>query len=170
MPERRIEAVLPPELSAIWSRLAQDAETDEEVLRRLILMASPSSRFPLTRNPHGKPNIVLSFRLSASDALKARNMAEAAGFALSTWVRALVLARSQRSPQYSPDELRAHSVIRYELQRIGSTMRAAAQRLDAEHPQQARLLLDAYADARRQLLALRAAIAGSLLYWEIEDD
>lgn len=160
---------VPDDVAARWRRLVADAGGPHEAFRRLIAMAPAPPRLKAPAASRERTNIHVTVLLSASDAKAADNAAKASGFKRAEWIRALVAARLRRAPQWPPGELRANSAARYELQRMSNLMLHCAQSLGRD-PTAADQLLRAHVEARRHLQALRCAMTGALLYWDVDDE
>ncbi|MDG2521229.1 hypothetical protein P7B02_06710 [Caulobacter segnis] len=166
---------VPKALSRRWLQFVEDAGGSEEALRRLIIMAPrPPRRLSPAAAIRGAERLDVQVTVSFSkpDLAAVDAAARSAGMKRGGWLRSLALARLQRGCQLAPEELRANSAVRYQLQRIVAILREIAKRsaMDGLPPAEHRKLVDAYEDARRQLSALRAAMAGVHLYWEAGDD
>ncbi|MDG2520504.1 hypothetical protein P7B02_03035 [Caulobacter segnis] len=171
MTELTLELSLPPELAKVWAAAVDDAGGADEAFRRLLLMARMRSLRTPKKPQRMSELVVVNVPMSKRDALAAQKLAAGAGFKRAGWIRALVVSRLHARPQFSSEEMRLHAAVRYELHRIGCVLRATAQQVQSSaRSEDVRLLLDAWADARSQLIALRSAMAGSLLYWACADD
>ncbi|WP_369062158.1 hypothetical protein ABOZ73_07965 [Caulobacter sp. 73W] len=168
MNERLIRAAVPPSFATLWDQLVEDAGSEAEVLRRLLIMVQARSQAPLKGVSTMPEPVILTIKVSKRDALAAERLAAQAGFKRVEWIRALISHRVNASPQFSKEELRIHASVRYELDRIGAVMRSTAQRMtDLGAEPAAASLMRAYQDARTQLVALRSAMAGAMLYWRV---
>lgn len=166
---------VPRALSRRWSQFVEDAGGPEEALRRLIIMAPrPPGRLSSMAASRGteRLDVQVTVSFSRADLAAVDAAAKSAGMKRGGWLRGLALARLRRGWPLAPEELRANTAVRYQLQRIVAVLREVCRRSAREGlpPQDFRMLFDAYQDARRQLSALRAAMAGVHLYWEAGDD
>lgn len=141
------------------------------VVRVLAMAAKPPPPNLGDQHRLGGDTVLAAVHLSKKEAEEIRRRAEPLGFTRGGWMRALLRAHVRRQPQLPPAILKETTAVRYELQRIGNNLRQIARSLDeGQIHDQAGLVLAAWSEARRHLVALRATLAGNLLWWDGDHD
>lgn len=161
-----------PAAIARLRRLVKSAGGDEAFIKRVLAMAAKPAPPNLgDRHRLGKGRILAAVHLSAEEVEEIKRRAEPLGFTRGGWMRALFRAHVRRQPQLPPETLKETSAVRYELQRVGHSLREIARCLDERDAKAASADVERiWRQARGELVALRATLAGNLLWWDGEDD
>ncbi|WP_269714861.1 hypothetical protein [Caulobacter sp. NIBR2454] len=161
---------LAPDLAQRFEALATELGGPSAVIERAMLMAPLTGRKQILAEPlRGEAAINVPF--SRAEMTKIDQERRTTAMSKGAWVRAVVRARLERAPQFSWEEAAANSSVRVELQRIGYVLRRAVDVAEADGADAQAIgeILACWAQARRQLEALRAALVGNLLYWSPAD-
>ncbi|MET0336875.1 MAG: hypothetical protein ABW063_03845 [Caulobacter sp.] len=126
----------------------------------------------MRRKTEWVPPIVVQVAISPTRIEALDQLCEESGVKRAAWVRACVYRVMDRAPTFPKEGVHALIHIRQELRRIGVATRMLASRAHAAGASE-RVVDDAWklhAEVRKQLLAVRAAVAGNLAYWDSGDE